>query len=121
MKKVYERYCRCCGEFFRTTKSNKIYLNRKHQVEHNNEKQQDYTRKKAKVDKITKQTYRIYDNLLQNKDFIVFSKEYLRGKGANLSVCSFVGQQEGKPINVIYDIAIIDDGMNFKLKRIKDA
>jgi hypothetical protein len=48
-----------------------------------------------------------------------FSKEYLRGKGANLSFNTKTVHIEGKYLNGIFDILLFNDNDYLTLKRIK--
>lgn len=118
-QKIYYRPCKCgCGERIETTKNNKVYADG-HQVENNNLVQNEKRRKSNILNKPLNKTYQIYDKLLGIKLSVRFSKEYLRGKGADLSFNTKIVQIEKKMINCIFDILLINDDKYLTLKRIK--
>lgn len=118
-KTIHKRICKCgCGEKIETTKNNKVYADG-HQVENNNLVQNEKRRKSNILNKPLNKTYQIYDKLLGIKLSVRFSKEYLRGKGADLSFNTKTVQIEKKMINCIFDILLINDDKYLTLKRIK--
>jgi hypothetical protein len=115
MQKRYKRRCKCCGEPFETNRSDKYFLNRSHQVRHNNQNQSD--RRNGKMTKGLLQTYKIYNDLLSDNPQIKKSKEFLKGRGANLALYTHVDVLDRKKVQFLFDIAIIDDVDHFTLKR----
>jgi hypothetical protein len=116
---IYYRPCKCgCGERIETTKNIKVYADG-HQVENNNLVQNEKRRKSNILNKPLNKTYQIYDKLLGIKSSVRFSKEYLRGKGADLSFNTKTVWIEGKYINSIFDILLISENDYLTLKRMK--
>jgi hypothetical protein len=116
---IYYRPCKCgCGEKFETTKNTKVYADG-HQKINNNMVQNENRRKSNILNKPLKKTYQIYDKLLGIKSSVRFSKEYLRGKGADLSFNTKTVQIGEKNINCIFDILLYNDDKYLILKRIK--
>ena len=64
-------------------------------------------------------TYEIYKKLIAEKNEVRISKEFLRGRCANLDYFNHVIKIDNKLINVLFDIAIIDEGEFFNLKKIR--
>jgi hypothetical protein len=116
---IYDRPCKCgCGERIETSKNNKLYADG-HQIKNNNLVQNEKRHKLNVLNKPLMKTYQIYDKLLGIKSLKSFSKEFLRGKGANLAFNTKTVLIEGKNINCIFDILLISENDYFTLKRIK--
>lgn len=102
--------CQCgCGEMFRTRKSNKKFVNLKHQKDHNNlvqnAKYQTLYQREAKHRK----TLGIYNKLMGKKPQVRISREFLRGAGAELGLMSNYLPFEGINYPVLHDVMIIHD------------
>jgi hypothetical protein len=118
-KTRYQRVCPCCDERFVTTNSIKYYLNSAHQKKANDITQNEKRKKFQKINKPMNDTYEIYKTLLGDKNEVRKSKEFLRGRGANLKYFNRGIKIENKMVNVLFDIAIIEEGEFFYLKKIR--
>ena len=118
-KTRYQRVCPCCDKGFVTTNSIKYYLNSTHQKRANDITQNKKRKKFQKINKPMNDTYEIYKKLIAEKNEVRISKEFLRGRGANLDYFNHVIKIDNKLINVLFDIAIIDEGEFFNLKKIR--
>ena len=118
-KTRYQRVCPCCDKVFLTTNSIKFYFDSKHQKKANDFTQNEKRKQFQKINKPMNNTYEIYKTLLGEKNEVRISKEFLRGRGANLDYCNHAIKMDNKIINVLFDIAIIDDGEFFSLKKIR--
>jgi hypothetical protein len=116
MSKIYLKKCKCCGEEFETNRVDQFFLNRLHQVSYNNDKQSLLRKRLNKINKPIMKTLRIYKELLGLKSKIRISKDFLRGKGANLAVFTHVATRDNEIINYLFDVAIINDGEFIILK-----
>lgn len=85
MREGKMKICQCgCGEEFVTKRKDKKYLNRKHQVNANNERQNKIHQMQQNVYSKTNKNFRILIDLLGGRLKKTVSKEFLRGKGFNL-------------------------------------
>ncbi len=120
IKKIrYQRVCPCCDKVFLTTNSIKFYFDSSHQKKANDITQNEKRKQFQKMNKPMNDTYEIYKKLIGEKNEVRISKEFLRGRGANLDYCNHAIKMDNKIINVLFDIAIIDDGEFFNLKKIR--
>ena len=117
MQKRHKRHCKCCGEPFETNRSDKYYLNPNHQKRNNNWKQEQKRKKRNNMTKASIKTYEIYNDLLKDKSEIRMSKEFLRGRGADLALFTHADLIERQEAQFLFDIAVIDDGNYLILKR----
>jgi hypothetical protein len=115
----YRRECLCCGERFETTRSDKFYVNNLHQKKANDINQEKKRKILQKLFKPMNDTYQIYKKLMGEKNEVRVSKEFLRGRGANLKYFNRGLKIENKIVNVLFDIAIIEEGEFFNLKKIR--
>jgi hypothetical protein len=115
----YQRECLCCGERFETTRTDKFYVNNLHQKKANDIHQEKKRKILQKLCKPMNDTYQIYKKLMGEKNEVRVSKEFLRGRGANLKYFNHVIKIDNKLINALFDIAIIDEGDFFNLKKIR--
>jgi hypothetical protein len=115
----FNRKCKYCTKPFETNSSIKDYCCPEHQRKANNNKQNEKRHKLNILNKPLMETYKIYDKLLGIKSLVRFSKEYLRGKGADLSFYTKTVHIEGKYLNGIFDILLFNDNDYLTLKRIK--
>ncbi len=119
IKKIrYQRVCPCCDKVFLTTNSIKFYFDSSHQKKANDITQNEKRKQFQKINKPMNDTYQIYKTLLGEKNEVRKSKEFLRGRGANLIYFNRVLKIENKIVNVLFDIAIIEEGEFFNLKKI---
>jgi hypothetical protein len=121
MKKIYALQCKCCKEPFETTRTDKFYKDKSHQVPKNNANQYAQSKKKNVMTKDSLQTYKIYDGLLKNNPSIRKSKEFLRGAGAILGLYSYTDLVDNVHVQFLFDIAIIPDENHIILKRKQHA
>jgi hypothetical protein len=117
MAKLYTKECPCCLEKFETNRIDKIYKNYLHQRKYNNEQQAKKRKQLSQFFKPINATYKIYNELLVGKTSVKKSKEFLRGKGANLEFFSHVDKVNEEITHFLYDIAIIDNGSSIILKK----
>jgi hypothetical protein len=116
---IYDRPCKCgCGEIIETTKNNKLYADG-HQIKNNNLVQNEKRKQMAVVITPLMRTYWIFNKLLGKKDSCKVHIEFLRGKNADLTICSGLESVDGENVPVIKDIAIIVKFNRVILKRIK--
>ena len=121
MSKIYLKKCKCCGEEFETNRVDQFFLNRLHQVSYNNDKQSLLRKQLNKINKPIMKTLRIYKELLGLKSKIRISKDFLRGKGANLGVFTHVDKRDDEITVFLFDVAIIEDDEFIILKRDKQC
>ena len=117
MEKLYKRKCKCCGEPFETNRSDKYYLNPGHQKRNNYWKQERRRKKRNNMTKASIKTYEIYNDLLKDNSEIRISKEFLRGRGADLALFTHVDFFERQQVHFLFDIAVINDENYLILKR----
>lgn len=113
--------CKCCGEEFETNRIDQFFKNRLHQVAYNNKKQSNLRKRLAKINTPILKTLRIYKELIGLKSQNRVSKDFLRGKGANIAVFTHVEKLDDQLVNFLYDIAIFDDGDFIVLKKNKQC
>jgi uncharacterized protein YnzC (UPF0291/DUF896 family) len=114
----YQRVCPCCDKRFETTSSIKYYLNSAHQKKANDITQNEKRKQFQKMNKPMNDTYNIYMKLLGKQKEVEKSKEFLRGRGANLEFSSHIDVYRGNLTHFLHDIAVIELGNNFKLVKL---
>jgi hypothetical protein len=114
----YNRKCKCCKEEFVTNRIDQYFLNRLHQVSFNNAKQSKERERLAFINKPLMKTYRIYKKILNNLSETV-SKEFLKGRGADLALFNNVQFVDGAFQQCLFDIAIVDKGEMVTLKKVR--
>ena len=99
--------CQCgCGEKFITKRKDKKYLNRKHQVRANNDRQYFIHQMMGGVQTILKKNFLILRNLSKGKLTKIVSKEFLRGKGFNFNHITEIDNNKGKIAFFVYDFKL---------------
>lgn len=74
------------GTVFMPKRSNQLFASRENQIAYNNEKARKAKEPKKEIDKAIKKNRQICDELLKGKlNPIIFSKDYLLGKGFNFN------------------------------------
>ncbi len=121
MTQLILKKCKCCGEEFETNRIDQFFKNRLHQVSHNNNKQSILRKRLAKINTPILKTLRIYKDLIGLKSQIRVSKDFLRGKGANIAVFTHVAKLDDQLVNFLYDIAIFDQEDFIVLKKNKQC
>ena len=102
--------CKCgCGETFQTRKTNKGFVNLKHQKDHNNLVQNEKYRSLNEMESRHRKTHGIYKKLMGKKSQIRLSREFLRGAGAELGLMSNYLPFEGINYPVLHNVMIIHD------------
>lgn len=118
-----KRTCKCgCGEVFETRRKDKFYLKRSHQVRNNNQVQYDKYRKLLPIQTLERQTYNLYLSLLDNKESVTYSRDFLRGKGIDLGLLNHYTIIDGKKEPALFDIVIIPDKLRkdmYTIQKIK--
>jgi hypothetical protein len=116
--------CQCgCGETFQTRKSNKKFVNLKHQKDHNNLVQNDKYRSFNEMESRHRKTHDIYKKLMGKKTQVRLSREFLRGAGAELGLMTNYIPFEGIQYAVLHDVMIItnkEDNNYVTLKKINN-
>ena len=120
MAKLYEKECLCCGEKFQTSRTDKIFKNSLHQRSYNNNKQANKRKLLDRLNKPINATYKIFKELLGNKISISISKQFLKGKGADLKYFTHVKNIDGQPTKMLYDIEIRTEEENINLRKNKE-
>jgi hypothetical protein len=114
--------CKCgCGEMFQTKKTNKKFVNLKHQKDHNNLVQNEKYRSLNEMESRQRKTLGVYKKLLGKKNQIRVSREFLRGAGADLGLVTNFTPFEGNHYYALHKIIIIpdkDDNNYVTLKKI---
>jgi hypothetical protein len=118
-KEVKKLYCKCCGESFETSRSDKVYLNKRHQVKHNNQVQYEKIQRLNPLQLRERQTYLIYLRLLGDKEIASFTREFLRGAGADLSLLNRFTTVNGNNQMSLFDVLIIFNSENQQLITLK--
>ncbi len=121
MKRPKRKTCPCCGVVFETTRKDKVYLDATHQKYHNNAVQNRKRDQQCRISKDHFDTFRIYQKLLGIEIEATYSKDFLKGKGANLTAFSGIDIIEGEQVEVLFGIAIIPNNNKITLKKIKHA
>ena len=102
--------CKCgCGEMFQTKKTNKKFVNLKHQKDHNNLVQNEKYRSLNEMESRHRKTHGIYKKMMGKKSEMRLSREFLRGAGAELGLMSNYLPFEGINYPVLHDVMIIHD------------
>jgi len=120
MAKLYEKECLCCGEKFQTSRTDKIFKNSLHQRSYNNNKQANKRKLLDQLNKPINATYKIFKELLGNKISISISKQFLKGKGADLKYFTHVKNIDNKPTKMLYDIEITTEEEYINLRKNKE-
>lgn len=115
----YIRKCKCCQEEFLTNRIDQFFLNRLHQVSFNNLKQSKERERLGSINKALMKSYRIYRKILNFRSEKTVSKEFLRGRGANLALFNNIEEVDGKFVHCLFDIAIVAKGEMITLKKVK--
>jgi hypothetical protein len=119
MKKVKKLQCKCCGESFETSRKDKVYLNKSHQVYHNNQVQYEKIKRFSFLQLRERQTYLIYLRLLGDKEIEIFTREFLRGAGADLTLLNRFTTVNGKNQMSLFDVLISFNSENQQLITLK--
>lgn len=120
MKYEIEKTCLCgCGEKFKTSRSDKKYVNRSHQVRGNNDRQYFVKQIQNKVHSITNKNFRIIKATLGRAITKAVSKEFLRGKGYNFNYYTKVDDKKSITTYQIFyfQYSIIEDQVIIKKDR----
>lgn len=115
----YNRKCKCCKEEFVTNRIDQYFLNRLHQVSFNNAKQSKERERLAFINKPLMKTYRIYKKILNNQSEKTVSKEFLKGRGADLALFNNMQLVNEAFQQCLFDIAIVVKGEMVTLKKIR--
>lgn len=95
------------NEEFVPKRSNHKFANAKNRQDYHNAKAKKLRKEKAAFDKPMHQNYKIIDELMANKNKIMESKEFLRGKGFNQNAYHHMVQIEGKTGYALYNFILI--------------
>lgn len=120
MKYEIEKTCLCgCGEKFKTSRLDKKYVNRRHQVRGNNDRQYFVKQIQNKVHSITNKNFRIIKTTLGRAITKTVSKEFLRGKGYNFNYYTKVDNKKSITTYQIFyfQYSIIEDQVIIKKDR----
>ena len=99
--------CQCgCGEKFITSRNDKKYLNKDHQVKANNDRQYYISKMMGGVTTILKKNFLILRNLLKGKLTKTVTKEFLRGKGFNFNHITEIDNNNGTLSYFVYDFKL---------------
>jgi len=74
------------GELFDPKRNNQVYANRKNQIDHNNKKAREERNRTNVLDRRLKDNRILIIELIGEDNSVVLSKEYLKGKGFDLSI-----------------------------------
>jgi hypothetical protein len=114
--------CQCgCGEMFQTRKSNKKFVNLKHQKDNNNLVQNEKYRSLNEMESRHRKTHGIYKKMMGKKSQMRLSREFLRGAGAELGLMTNYIPFDGIKYAVLHDVMIItnkEDNNYVTLKKI---
>ena len=102
-----------------TNRIDQYFLNRLHQVSFNNAKQSKERERLAFINKPLMKTYRIYKKILNIRSEKTVSREFLKGRGADLALFNNVQLVNEAFQHCLFDIAIVDKGELIKLKKVK--
>jgi hypothetical protein len=107
MREGKMKICQCgCGEEFVTKRKDKKYLNRKHQVNANNERQYFIHQMMGGVTTILKKNFLILRNLLKGQQKQTVSIQFLRGKGFNFNHITELDNDNDKTAFFVYDFKL---------------
>jgi hypothetical protein len=95
------------GEKFVPNRVNQRFQNPKNRVLYYNKKAKKIRHMKSIYDKPLHKDYMILLELLDSKKEVVFSKDYLLGKGYSFGVYTHIENYNGKSCYAIYDFLII--------------
>lgn len=91
------------GELFEPKRNNQIYANRKNQVDHNNENARKKRSKTNLLDKRLKENRNIISTLLEKEDSLIIPKEFLKGRGFDLSLFNRIVKVDSNKACGIYE------------------
>lgn len=99
--------CQCgCGKKFITSRKDKKYLNKDHQVKANNDRQYFIHQMMGSVTTILKKNFLILRNFLHGKQKQTVSIEFLRGKGFNFNHITEIDKDKDKTAFFVYDFKL---------------
>jgi hypothetical protein len=99
--------CQCgCGEKFITSRNDKKYKNKDHQVRANNDRQYYISKMMGGVTTILKKNFLIIRNLLKGQQKQTVSIEFLRGKGFNFNHITELDNDKDKTAFFVYDFKL---------------
>lgn len=100
------RHCKCCQEPFKTTRTDKFFVDAAHQKRYNNAVQNKKRDKHLSLTKGHIKTYRILQSVLKNQPKITMSMDFLEGKGADLSLFTGAEMIDGEQTFLLFDLAL---------------
>jgi hypothetical protein len=102
-----ELTCQCgCGEKFITSRNDKKYKNKDHQVRANNDRQYYISKMMGGVTTILKKNFLILRNFLNGKQKQTVSIEFLRGKGFNFNHITELDNDNDNTAFFVYDFKL---------------
>lgn len=91
------------GELFEPKRNNQVYANRKNQIDHNNEKARKQRNSTSVLDKRLKENRSIIAEILNKNDSVEITKDYLKGKGFDLSLFNRMLLKDGVNVYGVYE------------------
>ena len=112
------RYCKCCQEPFKTTRTDKFFVDAAHQKRYNNAVQNKKRDKHLSLTKRHIKTYRILQSVLKNQPKITMSMDFLEGKGADLTLFTGSDFIDGMKTVILFDLALIPHDTSVTIKQL---
>ena len=106
MKEVNIKTCPYTHEDFVAKRSNQVYIDKAAQIENNNLRARKKTNELKPLFKIIEKNYIILKEVLGDKNSVVISTEYLKGKGFNSKYFTHLDLDNNKYMAGINDIII---------------
>lgn len=95
------------GELFTPTRSDQRFATRENQIRYNNIKARQKRNAKAEIDRALDTNRNILRKILNNKEEIVKTHDFLSGAGFNFGITTHKINKEGKLWSCVYEYAIL--------------
>lgn len=100
--------CLYSNEDFVQTRSNQKFANSKNRMKYHNEKRKQINDLRASIDYKLHKNHNILIELMEDRDNLVFHKEFLKGKGFSFNVLTHYQLYQNKNIHALYDFLLME-------------
>lgn len=100
--------CLYSNEDFVQTRSNQKFANSKNRMKYHNKKRKQIMDLRASIDYKLHKNHDILMELMKGKDYQLFHKEFLKGKGFSFNVLTHYQQYQNKNRHAIYNFLIME-------------
>ncbi|WP_024773010.1 hypothetical protein [Aquimarina macrocephali] len=98
------------GEFFTPTRSDQRFATKENQIRYNNLKARQKRRAKAEIDRALDANRNILRKILNNKEEVIKTHDFLLGAGFNFGITTHKMNKEGKLWSCVYEYALLHLG-----------